>query len=63
MERKRRKTRRGQATEKFFGELATRSMIIMLLMAFTVLLVRRPPWAVQAVRLILGAARSVGTYL
>jgi hypothetical protein len=63
MERRTRKTHRRREVEKLLNEIAFRSMIIMLLGFFAVLCATRPSWAVKTVRLLLDAAKGVGTYL
>lgn len=61
MKRKARKSHRQREVEKLLNEVALRSLIIMLLGYFVVLFTTRPAWAVNLVRLLIDAAKGVGT--
>jgi hypothetical protein len=63
MKRKSKKPREKRVIDKILNEAAKRSAVIMLLYFIVVLLVTRPPWAVKAMRLLIGAVKGVGTYL
>lgn len=62
MERRTRKSRPRREVEKLLNEIAFRSLVILLLSVFMVLLATRPPWAVKAMRLLVDAAKGAGTY-
>ncbi len=63
MDRKTKKSHVRRRLEEALIEVGLRSIVILLLGLVTFLLAARPPWAVNAVRLLIDAAKGAAAYL